>query len=980
MTPQFKFLRRVRIHGGECGAVARALHHEVKGSSLYQADSGKALESTIERKQMSTKTTLKRIALVAVSALGFGLMSVVPVNAAPTLTSVSVGTLPSVRVGETATVAITVNMSANATSSDTVTVAAKAVSGPLLGGISNAASALVYSTAASQTPGLGDQFLYFASTSGGTLGANTEAAYGGITTSTRAADAAYYQGNIYEGTAAGAIGGGGTAGGKAAASVTVATGSTLTTTVYLSFKLDVAGSYTFLVSADEAVGTATGANFAYVAGDVSTTFTVTTGAQATTATLTNVGGSSTSPDGTYGVLYKVTFADSTGAATTLTGDETFTITPNLGYVSKASVATSGFDSSASYTGTSAVLGRADLVNGVGFINARYATASSTVVLSGAGSGTLPATVTATASYTTAAAKDIASGVTWNRAASANNSVTTGWKSSGAVIPTTATSSSLELAKSQSADGYGFVTFEDTTGRISNTATPGSGAGLGFDKPYTITAAADYAVVTVSHQACASGTCWTMTDSGAGFSAQAVTSEARDVTSSLGSIAVASPATSVRSATSGSVTFIVTVRDQFRGLLANEGVSLTASGRNSAKAAATVVTNASGQSSFTFTDAGTTGTTDTLTFNAGGATATATITYGDSVAGSIIVDTPSTDGFTSTTNAGGDTYPKAFSDIYATGGSTVGAEYGAITVTALVKDASSNVMVGVPVSWSVTGTGCAILSSSATTYTGSNGEATSSLYAWLAGTCVVSATAGGKTDTANSYWRQDGPTEVRSISATTSGNVITATAKDRFGNPVRSVDVKAVRVSGSGFIGSSTSITAATDDNGQVSFLVTGGSGTFKVGFSTDIYGQSDALAGKVDGTSSSSTNVFLAYTAGDALTDEEGVGSTYSAAGVNSVEVPVTAVDAAATAAEAATDAAAEAIDAANAATDAANLAAEAADAATVAAEEARDAADAATAAVEELATQVATLMAALKAQITTLANTVAKIAKKVKA
>jgi hypothetical protein len=92
------------------------------------------------------------------------------------------------------------------------------------------------------------------------------------------------------------------------------------------------------------------------------------------------------------------------------------------------------------------------------------------------------------------------------------------------------------------------------------------------------------------------------------------------------------------------------------------------------------------------------------------------------------------------------------------------------------------------------------------------------------------------------------------------------------------------------------------------------------------------------------------------------------------------AQDAAVAEAQVAADAAAEAIDAANAATDAANLAAEAADAATVAAEEARDAADAATAAVEELATQVATLMAALKAQITTLANTVAKIAKKVKA
>ena len=113
-----------------------------------------------------------------------------------------------------------------------------------------------------------------------------------------------------------------------------------------------------------------------------------------------------------------------------------------------------------------------------------------------------------------------------------------------------------------------------------------------------------------------------------------------------------------------------------------------------------------------------------------------------------------------------------------------------------------------------------------------------------------------------------------------------------------------------------------------------------------------------------------------------GVGSnpTPVTASAKVVDPNATAIAGSTAAAEAATDAAAEAIDAANAATDAANLAAEAADAATVAAEEARDAADAATAAVEELAPQVATLMAALKAQITTLANTVAKIAKKVKA
>ena len=99
MRSPFKFPRRVRIHGGECDAVARALHHEAQKVALTQneqtlisdekaflsqADSKKAFGSTsFERKQMSTKTTLKRIALVAVSALGFGLLSTVaPANAA----------------------------------------------------------------------------------------------------------------------------------------------------------------------------------------------------------------------------------------------------------------------------------------------------------------------------------------------------------------------------------------------------------------------------------------------------------------------------------------------------------------------------------------------------------------------------------------------------------------------------------------------------------------------------------------------------------------------------------------------------------------------------------------------------------------------------------------------------------------------------------------------------------------------------------
>jgi len=121
-TSRMKFPRRVRIHGGECGAVARALHHEAQKDALMsyersflcQADLGKAPGSTIERKQMSTKTTLKRIALVAVSALGFGLVSTVaPASATPReATSITVGTVPTCRVGAACNTPITFTLPA----------------------------------------------------------------------------------------------------------------------------------------------------------------------------------------------------------------------------------------------------------------------------------------------------------------------------------------------------------------------------------------------------------------------------------------------------------------------------------------------------------------------------------------------------------------------------------------------------------------------------------------------------------------------------------------------------------------------------------------------------------------------------------------------------------------------------------------------------------------------------------------------------
>jgi hypothetical protein len=166
--------------------------------------------------------------------------------------------------------------------------------------------------------------------------------------------------------------------------------------------------------------------------------------------------------------------------------------------------------------------------------------------------------------------------------------------------------------------------------------------------------------------------------------------------------------------------------------------------------------------------------------------------------------------------------------------------------------------------------------------------------------------------------------------------------------------------GSGRTGTSVSLTGSTFIAGVETFVVLMPTtpGTFTItGYTTD-------------GTNDTATALNVSIKVVDPL---EAVIKTQ-------VDAAKAEAAAATAAADAATDAALQAIDAANAATDAANLAAEAADAATVAAEEAKDAADAATAAVEALATQVATLMAALQAQIRSLANTVAKIAKKVKA
>jgi len=944
MTPKFKFLRRVRLHGGECGAVARALHHEVKGLSLYQADLGKASRSTNERKQMSTKKTLKRIALVAVSTLGFGTLSLVVTPSANALgasaaTAISATDVTTARVGVGVTIPVTFTLpSSTVVGTDSVLVFARITDAPRAS-LSRQLAATGTEVAVDTVAADGtDDLLWSTGSSGsGSHGSFSGAAYNLDGDQTTGVD-----------------------NWASAAIYTSGSADTATTmTMNLTFTPDAAGTYQILLATGSNNGSYDTAaelialTTAQVVTNLTTaTVNVTTAGAPTTATLTAVT-TGAPKSGTYGALYKVVL---NGALTT---SEKMTL-------SSTSTTVTYKDHTGTALGTTATLPSTAFTNGVAYFTAQN-TVAETATITVTGGGLLSSSITSSAAFTTTTASN--GSVTIGRVAS-----TTAMGSDSANFTDTATtmysaarttSTSQSVTLTGTAANVEYVRVTDSNGLITGKS------GAVYEKVATIGSAG---TVTFSQTATLSPDKRVIYYLAGSTSSAITTMDIRGRASTISTV-TATDATR-RAATGATETFVVTAKDQFGAALADQTVTVTVSGRNSAKASVSYTTNASGQITHAFTDTGTAGTSDTLTFTSGSTTGTATITYGSSTAGTVTLAGPNTDDDLVTLSE--------TTDIAA---GAAGAQGTRATVTATVKDAGGNVMNGMPVVFTVTGTNCAILSTLQTVYTGAAGTAATGVYKWTNGTCVVTATSGGKSGTDTVHFAQQTALEARTLAATVSGNVITATVTDRFGNPVPSVYVWASRTGGGFFANGASSTSATTGNDGKVEFVYsqsasTAGSVTLQLGSSTAAdaeYGQSDAKVNLV--ASTTATDIFTATTTGTATTAETGVGASLAPAGVNAVTVTVAAGEnAAQVAAEAATDAAAEAIDAANAATDAANLAAEAADAATVAAEEARDAADAATAAVEELATQVATLMAALKAQITTLANTVAKIAKKVKA
>jgi len=215
---------------------------------------------------VSTKTTFKRVALVAVAALGFGVLtSVAPASAAANAaTGFTIGTSSPARVGVVATTPITVAHAAGtAGTADTITISAKITSAP-------------------------DTSKVITDTHTSSLGLTFDTPTGGLTVA-----------NTY------AIGG--ASGVITQPHTTTAKTSSAT---WLKFAADVAGTYTILVSAGSS----------YSAGAVSTSYTITTAGAPATMALSSVIGSVVT-GGTAGQILAMTLKDAAGNATVLSDNE-----------------------------------------------------------------------------------------------------------------------------------------------------------------------------------------------------------------------------------------------------------------------------------------------------------------------------------------------------------------------------------------------------------------------------------------------------------------------------------------------------------------------------------------------------------------------------------------------------------------------------------------------------------------------------------
>jgi len=885
---------------------------------------------------MSTKTTFKRIALVAVAALGFGMLSVVPSSATyPTTLSLGTPTNTSAAVtGQLQTMNLPVTFT-TAAATDTVTVSAVIVAKP-------ATSALALNSTAP-----------------------VDAVAGGATT--RATPATVYTGTASNNSGIWAI-----------TSVAVTSAAPLTVNQAFTFTPDVAGSYSiaYFIDGADATVTPTGliksgdpsikyltvtvvdqpAVNAVITQPVAGTFAVRDATSLSDGgwlrfNATNAAGTLTRIDAGQQMLITVPTGVTLRKKTVTDASNVSTITTGLTQTATTyGLTTSDFNAAGytylnftaaaagSYTVTASIAGQTATAASIAIVFKAVnvlATACGDATLADATTVTAPKIITTTGALQGVSTINVATTATSNTfgvcAAVAAATTTAGLGYVGvALVDSAKTAHGSGVALT--ADYAVLVADEDHTGGTAPTdGTSGLAVGY-FSVPNALTATATSSTKTYSLFAL--GTSLTAAAITSNAITTVVTGEASGATNTYAGVTL-KPASALKVVNGGSVTVTATYVDQYGAAKAGLAIVASVSGRNTSTVSTNLVTDATGLVSFSLTDAAPTSATltDTITFT-GGAAASFVITYVSSLVATTMTTSPSA----TTADTAAKAVDKGAIDVSGTPSD------GADSVTATLKDANGVGIAGLPVTITLPA-GVSLKSTSpAVAYTSSTGVATWSVYTSTAGTYALTFAGGGLTKTSYLKWTA-GSARVVSVTSGTSSNGITpVTIKvtDAYGNGVASTAVSLVATGGyfQGLPMTSSQNTSA-DGSIVVAFV---GSGSVKATISG---GQSLDLAGYVG------TTAVAGFPAG--------------------VASATAAADGGTSAAETASDAAAEATDAANAATDAANAAAEAADAATAAAQDAADA-------VAALSAQVASLISGLKAQLTALTNLVIKIQKKVKA
>jgi hypothetical protein len=815
---------------------------------------------------MSTKTTFKRVALVTVAALGFGLLSsVAPASAGlvTTATAVTPGTVPPARTGVAAVIPVTVSIPNAA--SDSYTVAAQVTSAPSGSksyGASSSGTGFISLSGVSSSSTLGASTGVAGSTTGG-LGASANA------------DFAY----------AGAV----------------ASGTATSMSVNVNFTADVAGTYTIMVSAN---------NTTFTAGNPAATFTVVVAGAPTVATVTPV--TSSVAEGGVTVV-KVTLKDANGVATIPGSGESIVLTASGG-------------TWVNYGGSATALAASDFSKGVGYSTwtAGSVSADTAYTLTATGGGTL--TGGSMAGTATVTAKDLSTAglafIGYNAAAttgySAEASAARNSKTVGYYTSLTTQGISVKFAAAVTADYVARVTVVDTDGKISGKT------GATIDYVVTVAEDAKYGTVSIPATLYASSTAskyvaTLITTSGVTDNTTTPTSLAF-VGAKAGPSSITAGISLVTSAPATKVTLTAIVKDQFGTALASSKVNASVSGRNTVSATP-LLTDSNGQVSFSYTDAGTVAISDTVTF-ADDADAT--------IKGTTSVTFATLTVATLTVSGGSKAETVAGSTLTAISAADNGPEASAVTISAVAKDAAGNVLSGVPVTFTVdkglvkkTAT-----VDSAVAYTNAQGKASTLVFDWIPGKQTITATSGTITGTDYLTWAATDATSARVLTGTYAGGVLSYKVVDRFGNGVKGVSITLSRT-GTGFFGtgkSSESVT--TDSNGTADIQFTGAASTVTAKLDSATYVQAYDKAGEIAATAVTAAVAGTTKGTGASLAPV-GVGVvTLTTDGANAaVDAGQAATDAAAEAtdaANAATDAANAAAEAADAATAAAQDAADA--------------------------------------------------------